>query len=265
MLQNTSHVCPLSWLAGTLLLLTSLLLPAWSHAEGPTRVAAASDLRFAMTEIMAHFRADHPDAAVEVIYGSSGRFRTQIEHGAPFDLYFSADIAYPEALAAAGLAAGEVRPYALGRIVLWSSTRDASTLTLEDLRATEFRRIAIANPRHAPYGARAREALEAAGVWPEVESRLVYGENIAHAMQLVQSGAADIGIIALALALNPVIEAQGGFALIDYALHRPLEQGFIITRRAAGNATAQLFADYMQQPQTRRIMLRYGFVIPAER
>jgi molybdate transport system substrate-binding protein len=265
MLLNTSHWRGLVRLAVGVLLLAMLgPIAALSWGSTPTRIAAASDLRFAMDEIVTAFRADHPESAVEVIYGSSGRFRTQIEHGAPFDLYFSADIAYPEALKAAGLTEGPVLPYALGRIVLWSSTRDASGLTLEDLASTDFRRIAIANPRHAPYGVRAREALQAAGVWEAVEARLVYGESISHALQLVQSGAADVGIIALALALHPAIEAQGGYALIDEDLHQPLAQGFVITRRGADNPTARLFADYVQQPAARRILRQYGFVLPGE-
>lgn len=251
-------VWPVGWVA--LLIAMSPPLLAADFA----RVAAASDLRFAMDEILVEYRAEFPDKTIEVIYGSSGRFRTQIENGAPFDLYFSADIAYPQALKEAGFAAGDVVPYALGRIVLWSSTQDASALTLEDLRSEQFRRIAIANPRHAPYGARAQEALESAGLWESVSPRLVYGENIAHAMQLVQSGASEVGIIALALALNPAVAEQGGYYLIDDSLHQPLAQGFIVTRRAADNDTAHHFAQYMMRSNVRDIMRTYGFELPDE-
>ena len=241
-----------------------LLVWATAQAQQPTRIAAASDLRFALDDILENYREDHPERSIEVIYGSSGRFSTQIINGAPFDLYFSADIAYPEALAEAGLAGSEVVPYALGRIVLWSSTREASELRLEDLQQPEFRRIAIANPRHAPYGARAKEALESAGLWESLEPRLVFGENIAHTMQLVQSGAAEVGIIALSLALSPMILDQGGYYLIDDSLHQPLEQGFIVTARAAENETAHHFAHYMGQNESRSIMRAYGFVLPSE-
>ncbi len=242
----------------------ALAMASQARAAEPLRIAAASDLRFAMDEIVANFKNEHPDEAVEVIYGSSGRFRAQIEHGAPFDLYFSADIAYPEALQQAGHVAGEVMPYALGRIVIWSDSVGATTLTLSDLQRPEFRRIAIANPRHAPYGARAREALQSVGLWQVLEPRLVYGENIAHAMQLVQSGAAEVGIIALSLALNPEIAGQGGHSLIDDSLHQPLSQGFVITRRAANNAAAHRFADFMGHDDSRRILREYGFVLPGE-
>ncbi|WP_245904551.1 molybdate ABC transporter substrate-binding protein [Billgrantia lactosivorans] len=251
-------------LAGLACLALSLASTAAQAGEEPMRIAAAADLRFVMDEILEAFAADHPELPVEVVYGSSGRFRSQIENGAPFDLYFSADIAYPRALKEAGHAAGEVTPYAEGRIVLWSEGLDASELTLESLADARFRRIAIANPRHAPYGARAREALVASGLWESLEPRLVFGENIAHTMQLVQSGAAEVGIIALSLARGPATTAREEYHLIDDALHAPLEQGFIITRRGADNPTATRFAEAMQSPEARAIMRAHGFVLPGE-
>ncbi|WP_338072041.1 molybdate ABC transporter substrate-binding protein [Billgrantia bachuensis] len=251
-------------LAGMATFALSLVLTAAQASEAPMRIAAASDLRFALEEILETFAADHPEHPVEIVYGSSGRFRSQIENGAPFDLYFSADIAYPRALEEAGHAASEVIPYAEGRIVLWSDGLDASELTLDSLRDERFRRIAIANPRHAPYGARAREALIASGLWETLEPRLVFGENIAHTMQLVQSGAAEVGIIALALARNPAMLDRGSYYLIDEALHAPLEQGFIITRHGGDHPTAKLFAEAMQSPEARDIMRAYGFVLPGE-
>ncbi|MBP6500762.1 MAG: molybdate ABC transporter substrate-binding protein, partial [Thauera sp.] len=204
-----------------LLLAAQLLLPAAQAGERIT-VAAAADLKFALDEIVADFGRAHPDDTVEVVYGSSGKFATQIRQGAPFDLYFSADIAYPRALEAEGLALGPTRPYAVGRIVLWSRSRDARALRLQDLADPALGRIAIANPRHAPYGKRAEEALRAAGVWDAVQPRLVQGENIAQTAQFVQTGNATVGIIALSLALNPTLAAQGGHHLIDAALHAPL-------------------------------------------
>ncbi|EHQ52625.1 molybdenum ABC transporter, periplasmic molybdate-binding protein [Ectothiorhodospira sp. PHS-1] len=247
-------------LAGLIL----LALTGTLQAQEPTRIAAAADLRFAMDEILEAYREDHPDRPIEVIYGSSGRFRAQIENGAPFDLYFSADIEFPRMLQEKGFAASEVIPYAIGRIVLWSNTVDASTLTLSDLSRPEFRRIAIANPRHAPYGKRAEEALRAVGLWDELMPRFVFGENIAHTLQLVESSAAQVGIVALSLTLNPHVRDQGPYHLVDDGLHEPLEQGFIITRRAADNANAHHFAEYMNAPMTRAIMRAYGFVLPGE-
>jgi len=243
-------------------LLLFLAAPAW--AGDRITIAAAADLKFALEEIVFAFRQAHPADQVETIYGSSGKFHTQIQQGAPFDLYFSADIAYPRLLEKEGLAASPVRPYAFGRIVLWSASRDARKLTLADLADPSIRKIAIANPRHAPYGKRAEEALRSVGLWEKVKDRLVMGENIAQTAQYVQSGNADVGIIALSLALNKELAAKGGYALIDDKLHAPLEQGFIVTRRAAGNTLAKQFADYMGSPEARRIMVRYGFVLPGE-
>lgn len=247
------------------LLALCLLCLAGTVRAGEITIAAAADLKFALEEVVADFRRLHPGEKVATIYGSSGKFHAQIRQGAPFDLYFSADIAYPRLLAGEGHAASAVKPYAIGRIVLWSATRDATGMTLADLADPSVRKIAIANPRHAPYGKRAEEALRAAGIWDRVESRLVTGENVAQAAQFVQTGNADVGIIAQALALNRELAAQGGHALIPDTLHQPLEQGFIITRRAAGNALAKTFAEHMDSLQTRRVMARYGFALPGEK
>jgi molybdate transport system substrate-binding protein len=246
-----------------LLFAATLVMAAPVHAEKIT-VAAAADLKFAMDEITAAFRQANPDDMVEVIYGSSGKFNTQIRQGAPYDLYFSADIAFPRALAKAGLAASEVKPYALGRIVLWSASMDASQMALESLEDEKITRIAIANPRHAPYGKRAEEALRAAGLWEKLEPKLVYGENIAQTAQFVQSGNAQVGIIALALAVSPELAGKGGYWLIPDNLHEPLEQGFIITKRATGKLLAQRFADFIQSQKARTVMTKYGFVLPDQ-
>lgn len=228
-------------------------------------IAAAADLKFAMDEIVAAFQRSQPGHEVQVIYGSSGKFHTQIQQGAPYDLYFSADIAFPRELHKKGFAASAVQPYAVGRIALWSTMRDASKLRLSDLLDPKITRVAIANPKHAPYGKRAVEALQAAGIWSQVEPKLVYGENIAQTAQFVQTGNADVGIIALSLALNPELARRGGHWLIPDRLHEPLEQGFIITQRAKGNVLAQRFADFMGSAQARTVMTRYGFVLPSDK
>jgi molybdate transport system substrate-binding protein len=235
-----------------------------THAEEKITIAAAADLQFALDEIVVLFKSSHPAVQIETIYGSSGNFSTQIRQGAPYDLYYSADIAYPRALKAEGFAASEVQPYAVGRIVLWSPSRDAGKMTLADLTDPAIRKIAIANPKHAPYGKRAEEALKAAGVWEKVESKLVYGENIVQTAQFVQTGNAQVGIIALSLALGPELSKQGSYALIPDKLHQPLEQGFIITKHAADNLQAQAFARFMAGKEARTIMTRYGFVLPGE-
>jgi molybdate transport system substrate-binding protein len=242
------------------LLLCLLVAVSPAHAAQIT-IAAAADLKFAMNDIVALFGKSHPNDQVTTIYGSSGKFQTQIRQGAPYDLYFSADIAYPIELKADGLVFGEVQPYALGRIVLWSPSR--IVLNLSDLAKPDIGRIAIANPRHAPYGMRAEEALKAAGVWDKVEAKLVYGESVAQAVQFVQTGNADVGIIALSQAMSRELSKPGSYTLIADSLHQPLEQGFVITRRASGNPLAHEFAGFMASAEVRAIMLRYGFTLPA--
>lgn len=222
-------------------------------------IAAASDLQFAMEDILDRFRAHHPDDVIDIVYGSSGKFSTQIAQGAPYDLYFSADIAYPRQLANAGHAASEVTPYAVGRIVLWRSSRNGSEMRLEDLTAQGIRRVAIANPRHAPYGARAKEALKAAGVWKKVENKLILGSNISQAAQFVETGHAEAGILALSLALSPRLSAAGSYWLIPDSMHKPLEQGYIVTRHGGNKDLAWQLSDFMSTNEARSIMTRYGF------
>ena len=147
--------------------------------------------------------------------------------------------------------------------MLWSATLDATKLTLQSLTDPKITRIAIANPKHAPYGQRAEEALRAAGVWEKVEPKLVLGENIAQTAQFVQTGNAQVGIIALALAVNTELASKGGYWLIPDNLHDPLEQGYVITKRAAGNALARDFTTYVSSAPARAIMTKYGFVLPA--
>lgn len=249
--------------ARALLIVIFSLFSALAHAEKIT-IAAASDLKFAMDEIVSSFKQANPDDQIELAYGSSGNFNTQIQQGAHFDLFFSADIGFPRELVKNGLAASEVKPYAVGRIVLWSAGLDATKMTLASLTDPSITRIAIANPKHAPYGKRAEEALRASGLWEQIEPKLVYGENIVQTTQFVQTGNAQIGIIALSLAGNPELSQKGGYWLIPDNLHEPLEQGFIITKRAENNALAKRFADYMLSSPVRLVMTKYGFVLPGE-
>lgn len=227
-------------------------------------IAAAADLKYAMDEIVANFKKSRPGNDVDVVYGSSGKFHTQIQQGAPYDLFFSADIVYPRELVKQGLAASDAKPYAFGRIVLWSSSMDATKMTLPSLAEPKITKIAIANPKHAPYGKRAEEALRAAGLWEKLQTKLVYGENIAQTAQYVQSGNVQVGIIALSLALNSGLANSGGYYLIPDTLHNPLEQGYIITKRGAGKQLTRQFSDYIGSKQGRGVMIKYGFVLPGE-
>lgn len=247
-----------------LIILACCLLGTASAQAEQITIAAAADLKFAMDEILGGFRKQHPGDTIEVVYGSSGKFQTQIRQGAPYDLFFSADIAFPRELARQGLAASDVKPYAVGRLVLWSARQDAARMTLASLVDPKIGTIAIANPKHAPYGMRAEEALRAAGVWDRLQTKLVYGENISQTAQYVQSGNAQVGVIALSLALNPELARKGGYYLIPDSLHKPLEQGFIITGTGRGKQLARRFAEHIGSKQARSILTRYGFVLPGE-
>lgn len=234
-----------------------------AYAEKIT-IAAAADLKYAMDDIVTSYTKRHPTQEIEVVYGSSGKFHTQLQQGAPYDIFFSADISYPQELKKSGFAASEVVPYAFGRIVLWSAVFDATKMTLESLQDQRVSRVAIANPKHAPYGKRAEEALKAKGLWEKIEPKLIFGDNIAHTAQFVETENAQVGIIALSLAVNKSLSDKGGYWLIPDTLHEPLEQGFIVTKRAADNHLAKEFAEYMSSKDARTIMTKYGFLLPGE-
>jgi molybdate transport system substrate-binding protein len=233
---------------------------------GTVTAAAASDLTAAMNAIAADFEKA-TGCAVRLSMGSSGNFLTQIENGAPFDVFFSADIAYPKKLESEGLAApGSTYLYAIGKIVLW--TRKDSGVDISKgfaaLSAPNVRKISIANPQQAPYGRAAEEALRHAGVYDAVKDRLVLGENISQAAEFVESGNADAGIVALSLALSPAMKNQGRAWNIPENLYMPIEQGAVVLRAAGNPQGARQFLDYIKTPATAALLERYGFVLPAK-
>lgn len=227
-------------------------------------IAAASDLNFAIKEVIAEYEKTTGNRA-KLSLGSSGNFYAQIQNGAPFDLYFSADIGYPKKLEEAGLIVpGSLYRYAVGRIVLWTnhtSHRDVSK-GLEVLRDPSIKKIAIANPKHAPYGRAAVAAMEHFKVYEQAKDRLVLGENISQAAQFIESGACDIGVIALSLALAPTMKAAGTYWEIPSEAHPPLEQGAAILKSSKQQESAKQFVEFMQGKQGQEIMTRYGFTLP---
>lgn len=231
-------------------------------------VAAASDLKFALDEIALAFLRD-TDLRVRPVYGSSGNFVRQIEQGAPFELFLSADEAFIFRLADKGLARDRGVLYGIGRIVLFvpegSSMDPASDLSglRRELERNAALRFAIANPEHAPYGRAAEQALRHAGLWELLRGRLVLGENVSQAAQFATSGNADAGIFAYSLALSPAVLGRGRFALIDESWHRPLLQRMALLRNATPAAAS--FHEYMQQASARRILERFGFTLPGAR
>ncbi len=239
-----------------------------NEAAKEVRVAAASDLKFAMEDIAYAFEREHSNIRIKVTYGSSGNFYTQIENGAPFDMFFSADAIYPRKLTEKGLTLPNSDfIYAIGRIVLWvprSSPIDVSKDGIDSLSHPSIHHIAIANPRHAPYGRAAEAALKALGVYEAIQDKLVYGENIAQTAQMVQSGAAEIGVIALSLAVSPTMRDQGNYWEIPLASYPRMVQGGVILKRAEEPEAAKTFRAYVLDARGRTILKRYGFFIPEE-
>jgi molybdate transport system substrate-binding protein len=250
---------------GVLCLLGSRL--AWA-AEAPP-IAAAADLKFALTEVAERFKKD-TDQEVKIAFGSSGNFKTQLENGAPFQVFLSADENFVFQLADKGLTGDRGTLYAIGRVVLFaphgSSLKADSDFS--DLRAAladgRIQHFAIANPDHAPYGRAARAALQHAGLWAAVEPKLVLGENAAQAMQFAASGSSQGGIVPLSLSKAPQVAKLGAFALISAEWHatEPLKQRMVLLKSAGEVATA--FYRYVQKPPAREVFIRYGFVLPGE-
>lgn len=224
-------------------------------------IAAAADLNFALEEISREFRKVHPAVDLQIAYGSSGNFYAQLRNHAPFDLFLSADVEFPRKLAQEGLAAADsVFVYAVGRIVVWvpaQSPLDPATA----LQSNALRHLAIANPRHAPYGRAAELAMRSLGVYDSVEGKLVLGENIAQTLQFIQSGAADAGIVALSLAIAPPVRAQGRYWEIPLDAYPKIEQGGVILKESA---EAREFRSWLLAPEGRRLLKRYGFYLPGE-
>jgi len=250
------------------LALAAAALPAGLQARGAgmgLAIAAASDLRFALEELVQAWRAAHHDARIEVIYGSSGKLATQIRNGAPFDVFLCADREFADALHRDGFAAAAPRVYAVGHLVAWSADASLGRLPLADLvRHPRVQRFAIANPKHAPYGRRAMEALRSQGLWEAAQAKLVLGENVAQAAQFVETGAAQAGIVALSLLLAPALAGKGAYTRVPEAWHRPLEQSMVVTRRAAENPLANAFVNHLESPTARATLARYGFALPGE-
>ncbi|MEK7237621.1 MAG: molybdate ABC transporter substrate-binding protein, partial [Nitrospirota bacterium] len=236
-----------------------------SASAGDITIAAASDLSFAFKEIVTEYEKSTSNH-VKLTLGSSGNFYAQIQNGAPFDLYFSADIGYPKKLEEAGLVVpGSLYPYAVGRIVLWAGNGSHLDLSkgLEVLREPTIKKIAIANPKHAPYGRAAVAAMEHFKVYDQVKDKLILGENISQAAQFIESGACDAGVIALSLALAPAMKAAGQYWEIPAAAHLPLEQGAVILKQSKHPEAARQFLEFIKGQQGQEIMKRYGFTLPG--
>jgi molybdate transport system substrate-binding protein len=241
-------------------------LTAALHAQPrPLSVAAASDLQGVLPDIARQFERQS-GRAVRLTFGSSGNFFAQIQNGAPFDVYLSADIDYPRRLEQAGLVdPGSLHHYATGEIVLWTTKASGISLDagLQALRSPGIRHIAIANPEHAPYGRAAVAALRRAGLYEAVQSKLVLGENISQAAQFVRAGSADVGIVARSISLIPNLAALGVSAPIPRESYEPIEQAGVIVRASREKGAAAEFMAFLKSPPIVALLQRFGFAAPT--
>jgi molybdate transport system substrate-binding protein len=260
-----ARLCIVLWLFAAVGAAGCQSSPPPPASRGHLRVAAAADLNAALSDLIARFGASH-DVDVSVSYGSSGNFYAQILNQAPFDVFLSADVAYPNQLAARGLTVPHSEfTYAIGRIVVWapfSSTLDVEREGLQALTAGTVAHVAIPNPEHAPYGRAAVAAMQSAGVYDRVRPKLVVGENVAQTLQFVQSGAADVGIVALSLALAPNLKGRGRRFEIPASTYPRLEQGGTILKNAADLDAARAFRGFLLNADGQAILKQYGFAAP---
>ncbi len=246
--------------------LVCLLVLTHSVRAQTLRVAAAADLQFAMNDLAGQFEKKS-GTKVAISYGSSGNFRAQIENGAPFDLFFSADAQYPQQLVTAGVADGRTLVmYAQGHLVLWAPAGENLRLAdrgFEALKDSRVQRIAIANPEHAPYGRAAVAALQKVGMYEALTGKLVYGENISQAAQFAQSGSAQVGIIALSLTFA---ESMKGGEVWDIPAnyYPPLHQAAVMINASSNKAAAKAFLEFVKGEEGRRILSNYGLTPPGK-
>jgi molybdate transport system substrate-binding protein len=231
------------------------------------RVAAAADLRYALDDMVAAFQRKHPDVDVKVTYGASGNFYAQLSNRAPFDLFLSADVEYPRKLIEQNLADRDTEfLYAVGHLVLWvpkASALDVGNVGAKALLDPSVQKIAMANPKHAPYGRAAEAALKSLRIYEQVKDKLVLGENVAQAAQFVQSGSADIGIIALSLAVAPALRDQGRYWELPLDTYPRLEQGGVILSWAQDRPAAEKFRSFLLSDEGKAVLKRYGFFLPG--
>jgi len=240
-----------------------LVFPPSAGAQTVT-VAAAADLQFAMQDIAARYQKE-TGTVVKVVYGSSGNFFQQLQNGGPFDVFFSANVEYAKQLEAAGFAEpGSFYEYATGTLVLWArkDSRLDFAKGLRGLASPAVRKIAIANPDHAPYGEAAVAALRTEGVYDQVSDKLVLGENISQAATFALS-AADAGLLALSLVVSPNMRDKGRYIEVPASEYPPIRQACVVLKSSPNKREAQRFVTFIKTPQMAQVLKGYGFGVPA--
>lgn len=242
--------------------LFALLLPMRAFAADLT-VAVAANVQYAFEELKQVFEKE-TGITVEGVIGSSGKFTAQIENGAPFDVFLSADMDYPRALETEGLAYNAPRIYAHGSLVIWTMRDVDLSRGLSVLADESIKKIAIASPKTAPYGRQAVNAMKFYGLYPQAQGKLVYGESIAQANQFITTRAVDLGITAKSVVLAPNMKGQGTWAEIDQKSYEPIAQGAVILKRAQKRNldAAEKFFDFLFSGNAQAVFKKHGYAPP---
>jgi molybdate transport system substrate-binding protein len=233
----------------------------FAAAAGTVKVAAAANLRFVLEEVKVQFEKKYPGSSVEITFGSSGTLAQQIMHGAPFDVFLAADVEFPQKLADAGLAAGPVKTYVYGRVAMFSTTVDV-TKGLNAVLLPSVKKIAVADPKKAPYGENSVAMLKKKGLYDKIASKIVWGENISQAAQFAFSGNAEIGFIAYSLALAPDMQGKGKVYALPANVCPPIQQAYVLLKPAASNLVAKSFMSYLVSKKCDKLWLKYGYGLP---
>lgn len=245
-----------------LLLLT--LIVATTSAQ-KINVAAAANLRDVLEEIKTAYLKTRPKASINLTFGSSGTLVQQLSNGASFDLFLSADNEYPLKLKEKGLTTGAMQTYAFGKLAMYSTSIDVTTKGLDALKDEAVKKIALANPSTAPYGERAQALLKSKGYYERVKDKLVFGENISQAAQFAFTGNAEIGFIALSLAMAPDMKGKGYCYVIPTNLYEPIEQTCILIKKSVLNTEAIKFRNFILSPLTKPLWEKYGYAVPTNK
>lgn len=245
---------------------TGALALSLSLFAGEAKITAAADLVYAFKDLQALYEQQNPNDKLSVAFGSTGKAYTQIVNGAPYDLYFAADMGYVQKLADQGLAITQPKPYAYGRIGIWATKKSGLDVTrgMELFLDSKVKKIAIADPSHAPYGVAAVGALTSQKYYDKVKEKFVLGENVSQAAQFIHSGAAEAGILPLSLGMAEVMKKEGNFYLIPANWHNDIKQGYALLKNGKDNETAKKFEAFIGTPEARTIFKKYGFVLPNE-
>jgi len=237
----------------------AILLATITVSAQKVNVAAAANLRYVLEEIKTAYLKQHPKAKVNLTFGASGMLVQQIQNGASFDFFMAADNEFPVKLKDKGLTTGSMSTYAIGKLAMYSTTLDVEKLGLEALKSQAIKKLAIANPETAPYGERAVELLKSLKLFDGLKSKIVLGENIAQTAQFAFTGNAEIGFIALSLALAPDMDNKGSYYIVPQSLYKPIEQTCILIKTPVLNTEAAKFKKFVLSPATKGIWEKWGY------